>query len=351
MTEWESRTLDADGRRVHVKIAGTSGPLVLLCHGFPESWYSWRHQMGPLADAGYRAVALDMPGYGRSEKSHDISDYRITELVAACVGVVHTLGEEQAIIVGHDWGAPVAWTAAWTRPDVFRAVAGLSVPFGARGLIGLLDDPFGEIRPSIAHRAAAGPDLLFYQEYFCLPGDVAAREADADLRTWLTGILYGLSADVPLPPEMADVDLTKLSDDAATEYVRAALCVPPGTGLGSVLPQPEKLPAWLTQEDLDHYVAEFERTGLVGAMNYYRNVELGWELLAEFQGTPLTVPALFIGGDRDLATIWGRNAIERAGEYVKDLRRSVIFERCGHWIQQEKPAETTRELLEWLRGL
>jgi pimeloyl-ACP methyl ester carboxylesterase len=224
-------------------------------------------------------------------------------------------------------------------------------PVRSARLIALLDDPFGETRPSIAHRRAAGPDLLFYQEYFCLPGDVAAREADADLRTWLTGVLYGLSADVPLPPEMVGVDLTRLPDDAAVEYVRAALCVPRGTGFASVLPQPDTLPAWLTEQDLDHYVAEFEHGGLVAPMNYYRNVELGWELLGQFQGTPVTVPALFVGGDRDLATIWGRRAIERVGEYVKDLRRSVVLEGCGHWIQQERPAETNRELLEFLDGL
>jgi pimeloyl-ACP methyl ester carboxylesterase len=127
--------------------------------------------------------------------------------------------------------------------------------------------------------------------------------------------------------------------------------VPHGTGFGSVLPQPDTLPAWLTEQDLDHYVAEFEHTGLVAPMNYYRSVELGWELLAEFQGAPVTVPALFIGGDRDLATIWGRQAIERAGEYVKDLRRSVVLMDCGHWIQQERPTETNRELLEFLDRL
>jgi pimeloyl-ACP methyl ester carboxylesterase len=225
-----------------------------MCHGFPESWYSWRHQLDALPAAGYRAVAMDMRGYGRSSKPAEVAAYRITELVEDCVGVVKALGESSAVIVGHDWGSAVAWTAAWTRSEVFRGVASLSVPFGARGLLGLPGDPFGEVRPSVVQRELAGPDLLFYQEYFCLPGAVAEREAEADLRTWLTGLLYGGSANAPLPPELAGVDLTALPGEMVREVLRAAMCVPRGGGFGGLFHQPEKLPAWLGEDDLNFYL-------------------------------------------------------------------------------------------------
>ena len=350
-SDWESRTVRANGQRIHLRIAGSSGPMVLLCHGFPESWYSWRHQLDALAPAGYRAVAIDMPGYGRSSKPADAAAYGITELVADCVGVVQALGESTAVIVGHDLGAPVAWTAAWTRPDVFRAIVGLSLPFGARGLACLPGDPFGEVRPSVVHRELAGPDLFFYQEYFSLPGDVAAREAEADLRGWLAGGLYSLSAEGPLPPELSGVDLTTLPSDMVREFVRATMCVPRGETFAARLEQPEKLPAWLTEDDLDFYVAELEYSGLTAALNFYRNAELDWEILGEHQGKPVTVPALFIGGDRDVATIWSQEAIARARERVSDLRGSVILRDCGHWIMQEQPGAVNKELLAFLQGL
>jgi pimeloyl-ACP methyl ester carboxylesterase len=350
-SDWKSRTVRSNGQRIHLRIAGSSGPVVVLCHGFPESWYSWRHQLDALAAAGYRAVAMDMRGYGRSSKPAEVDAYRITELVGDCAGVVHALGEPTAVIVGHDVGAPVAWTAAWTRPDVFRAVVGLSVPFGGRGLAALPGDPFGDVRPSVAHRELAGPGMLFYQEYFSLPGGVAAREAEADLRTWLTGGLYSLSADRPLPPELAGVDLTSLPEDMVREFVRGAMCVPRAGSFAGLLQQPQRLPAWLGEDVLDFYVAELEYSGLTGPLSFYRNADLDWEILGQYQGTPVTVPALFIGGDRDVVTIWSQQAIARATEWVPDLRGSVIVPDCGHWIQQEQPHAVNKELLAFLQAL
>lgn len=349
--EWESRTVRANDQRIHLRIAGTAGPMVLLCHGFPESWYSWRHQLDALAAAGYRAVAMDMPGYGRSSKPADVAAYRITELVGTCVDVVQALGETTAVIVGHDWGAPVAWTAAWTRPEVFTAVAGLSVPFGGRGLVALPGDPFGDIRPSVAHRELAGPDHLFYQEYFSLPGGVAEREAERDLRAWLTSVLYSLSADAPLPAELAGVDLTALPPESLPEFTRGAMCIPRSGEFGDILQSPEKLPEWLGEDDLEFYLAELERSGLTGPLNYYRNVELDWELLAGHHGRPITVPSLFIGGDRDVATIWAQEAITRAPEALSDLRGTTIVPNCGHWLQQEQPRTVNAALLDFLHEL
>jgi pimeloyl-ACP methyl ester carboxylesterase len=343
----------AGDQRVHLVEAG-SGPLVLFCHGFPESWYSWRHQLTALADAGFRAAALDMRGYGRSGKPGEIADYRITELVADCVGAVHALGEDTAVVVGHDWGAPVAWTAAWTRPDVFRAVAGLSVVFGGRGLMGLPNDPLGERRPSVVERELAGPDLLFYQEH--LSGPAGSAEFRGDVAAWMRGGLYGFSGSVPLSDELAgpplNGDLTRLPDDQVLPFTRAAMSFPPGTGMRDRMPPPpERLPGWLTEADIEFYTAEFERTGFEGALNYYRCVDLDWELLAPFEGRPVSVPSLFIGGDRDVATVWAKEAIRLLPKTQSDLRGVHILRNCGHWIQQEHPDQVNALLLDFLLGL
>lgn len=349
--DWEARTVNANGHRIRVHIAGDSGPLVILCHGFPESWYSWRHQLDALSAAGYRAVALEMRGYGRSYKPTHFVDYRITELVADAVGVVEALGEKSAIIMGHDWGAPVAWASAWTRPDVFKAVVGMSVPFGGRGLHALPGDPFGDIRPSVAHRQLAAPDALFYQEHHRLPGGVGEADAEKDIRSWMTNLMVAVSAQATQPPGFEDADLTKLSSEKVLEYVAATMSLPLGEGYSTVLPVAEELPSWITESDIDVYVSEFEYSGFTGALNYYRAQDLNWEILAAYQGTKLSVPALFLGGDKDIATIWGQDAITRADEALADNRGQVIVEDCGHWIQQERPDIVNKELLNFLQGL
>jgi pimeloyl-ACP methyl ester carboxylesterase len=339
-----ARTVTAAGHRIHLIEAG-AGPLVLLLHGFPETSHSWRRQLPVLAAAGYRAVAIDQLGYGRSARPDRIDEYRITRLVDVAAGVVEALGESSAIVVGHDWGAPVAWSAAWTRPDVFAAVVGVGVPFGGRGLWGFPTSPFGERRPSEVGRDIAGPDLVFYQEYFQLPG-LAEQELDADAASWLRDIYYSFSAR-PLPPGASAPDLAALDADPAAIMPllrQTGLCMAPGTRMSDRFERPDVLPDWLTQEDLDHYVGEFERTGMTGAFNYYRCCDLDWELLAAFEGRPVEVPALFIGADRDAPTLWAREALARMAEHVPLTRGAVIVEDCGHWIQQERP-ERFHELL------
>ncbi|KAA1397811.1 alpha/beta fold hydrolase [Aeromicrobium ginsengisoli] len=350
-SDWQEVTVTSNGQRIHLRVSGDSGPLVLLCHGFPESSYAWHHQLDALGAAGYRAVAMDMPGYGRSAKLQQPSDYRITELVAYCVGVVEALGESTAVIVGHDFGAPVAWASAWTRPDVFRAVVGMSVPFGARGLAALPGDPFGDVRPTLTHRELAGPGLTFYQDYFADRSGKAEKEIEQDLRTFITSGFYGLSADSPLPPELNGVDLTSLPPEHVIGFVRAAMCVPDGEGFAVNLQSPETLPGWLDHETLDIFIAELEFGGMRSPLAWYTNADLNWEVLAQYQGQPLTVPAMFIGGDRDVATIWSQEARLRAAEYIPDLRGSVIIPNCGHWIQQEHPETVNQELLTFLKGL
>jgi pimeloyl-ACP methyl ester carboxylesterase len=320
-TGWRHRIEHVNGIRLHLVEAG-EGPLVLLVHGFPESWYSWRHQLTALAEAGYRAVAIDVRGYGRSSKPVAIEEYRMIRKVADNVALVAALGEERAVVVGHDWGAPIAWNSALLRPDVFRAVAGLSVPFS----------PVGDVRPSAAFRLMAGSEE-FYIEYFQQPGRAEA-EIEADVRRWLLGFSFTASGDAP-PPDA----------DGTVATVR------PGGKMSDRFRYPETMPAWLTEEDLDVYAAEFEHSGFSGGLNRYRNVDRDWEDLQWARGRVIEVPALFIGGDRDGPTLWGAPAIERFPVTLPRLHRSIILSGCGHWTQQERPAEVNAALIEFLGSL
>jgi pimeloyl-ACP methyl ester carboxylesterase len=315
------RTVSANGIRIHLVEEG-KGPLVLLVHGFPESWYSWRHQLPALAEAGYQAVAIDVRGYGRSSAPPAIESYRMLAHVADNLGVVAALGHESGVIVGHDWGSPIAATSALLRPDVFRAVALLSVPYAPRG----------QSRPTDAFRRMGGNEE-FYINYFQEPGRAEA-EIEEDLRSWLLGFYVGASGDAVRPADGGTI---------AT--------VPAGGRLRDRFVIPESLPAWLSPQDLDVYVGEFERTGFTGGLNRYRNVDRDWEDLAVWAGQPITVPSLFIGGDRDGPTLWGASSIGRFNQTLPALRGSHILAGCGHWTQQERAADVNDLLLEFLRSL
>ncbi|MEU8147204.1 alpha/beta hydrolase [Nonomuraea sp. NPDC048901] len=321
MTELTHRLVMTRAGRIHLVEQG-SGPLVLLVHGFPESWYSWRHQLSALAAAGYRAVAIDVRGYGRSSKPADIAAYRMLDLAEDNVDVVHALGERTAVIVGHDWGAPIAANSALVRPDVFRAVGLLSVPY----------TPRGGPRPSEMF-ARMGGEEEFYVGYFQAPGRAEA-EIEPDVRGWLAGLYAALSADT-MPPADAP----------------HPLLVSQGGTLRERFPT-DRLPAWLSEDDLDVYAAEFERTGMSGALNRYRNMDRDWEDLAGFDGAPITQPSLFIGGALDASTAtWLAGAIKAFPATLPGLLSSHILDGCGHWVQQERPAEVNEILTGWLAGL
>lgn len=317
MSELKHHVVSSNGIRIHVAEQG-AGPLVILVHGFPESWYSWRHQLPALADAGYRAAAIDVRGYGRSSKPVAVHDYRMLEKVADIVGLLPALGEERATLVGHDWGGPIVWNSALLRPDLFRGVAGVSVPYS----------PPGETRPTDGFRAMATDGGEFYIEYFQEPGRAEA-EIEKDVRGWLLGFYYSASGDA---------DATKPS----------IAFVEQGKELRDHFQYPDELPAWLTAQDLDFYAEEFERSGFSGGLNRYRNVDRDWEDLAAFRHRPIEIPALFIGGSRDGPTIWGAASIERFPTTLPKLHRSEILEGSGHWIQQERPTETNELLLDFL---
>ncbi|GHH15014.1 alpha/beta fold hydrolase [Streptomyces lanatus] len=319
-TEVIHRLVPTPAGRLHLAEQGT-GPLVLLVHGFPECWYSWRHQLPALAAAGYRAVAIDVRGYGRSSRPDALDSYRMLELVADNVAVVDALGERSAVVVGHDWGANIAATSALLRPDVFRAVGLLSVPY----------TPPGGPKPSEVFAGMGGPEE-FYVPYFQRPGRAEA-EIEPDVRGWLAGFYAALSADT-----MPDAD-------APDPHF-----VTPGGTLRDRFPA-GRLPGWLDEADLDVYAGEFERTGMTGALNRYRNMDRDWADLADHTGVPLTQPSLFLGGALDASTTWLSDAIEAYPTTLPGLRSSHILDGCGHWIQQERPQDTNRLLTEWLAAL
>ncbi|WP_245565446.1 alpha/beta fold hydrolase [Nocardioides insulae] len=317
---------DVNGIRIHsVELGPEEGPMVLFVHGFPESWYSWRHQLPALADAGYRAVALDVRGYGRSSKPAAIEDYRMVRHVADNLALVRALGAETAVIVGHDWGAPIAWTTAQLRPDVFTAVAGLSVPFA----------PSGPTRPTDGFRAMGGEDE-FYINYFQRPGRAEA-EIEADVRRWLLGMYFTSSGEGGL-----------IARNAGFTGLAA---IAPGGLMSDRFVYPDQMPEWMDEEDLDFYAAEFECGGFSGPLNRYRNVDRDWEDLAAFGDRPIEVPALFVGGQFDGPTVWGKRNIDRFEKTLPHLRGSHILPGCGHWVQQERAKEVNDLLLEFLGSL
>src|SRR5271167_1738534 len=232
MVEIAHRTIEANGIRIRLAEAG-SGPLVVLCHGFPESWYSWRHQLRALAEAGYHAVAPDMRGYGGTDRPDEIDKYTLLHMIGDMVGVVDALGASQAVIAGHDWGAPVAWHAALLRPDRFRAVIGLSVPFRPRGAV----------RPTSVMRQ--DDHAQFYQLYFQTPG-LAEVELERDPRRSVRTMLYSVSGDDPQRTE------TRTGDQAPG-------MIPRGGGFLSAMTDPVRLPSWITDADIDYYAGEFAR--------------------------------------------------------------------------------------------
>jgi pimeloyl-ACP methyl ester carboxylesterase len=316
VTEIRHRTLETNGIQMHIAEAG-SGPLVILCHGFPESWYSWRHQLPALAEAGYHAVAPDQRGYGQTDAPEAIDQYTQLHLVGDIVGLVSALGEKRAVIAGHDWGAPVAWNAALWRPDLFRGVIGLSVPASDRG----------PGRPIQLMKRTFGDDF-FYILHFQTPG-VAEHELRRDVRRTMRMFLYSASGDA--------------MERAFQRQSKRA-------GFIDQMQDPEKLPRWLTEADLDFFTREFERRGFRGGLNWYRNLDRTWELTAAFQGKQIEPPALFLSGDRDLIRA-NPNFEANMRAVVPNLRKVVLLPGIGHWTQQEAPEAVNRAILEFLRSL
>lgn len=301
-----------------------AGPLVVLVHGFPESWYSWRHQLGPIAAAGFTACAIDVRGYGGSDKPAPVEAYAMERMVEDVAGVIETLSPKgPAVLVGHDWGAPIVWNTALVRPDRVRAVAGLSVPY-----LGVPHRSFREVYEETFTQKGR----FFYQHYFQAEG-VAEAEMEADARGALRRFYYAISGDAP--------------DGAWPKDKTTAHPLLHG------LVDPDPFPAWLGAADIDYYVGEFERSGFRGPLNRYRNHDRDFAYLSQFKGRKIEQPSLFIGGERDLVlSMLGRgDLVQMMRAEMTDLRGADILPGCGHWTQQERPAEVNERLIPWLKSL
>ena len=317
--------IDVGGMRLRCAVQGpTTGdaPLVIMVHGFPESWYSWRHQLGPIAKAGFTACAIDVRGYGGSDKPPRIEDYTLEKIAGDLVAVADFLSPGQPVIlIGHDWGAPIVWNTAFMHPARVRAVAGLSVPFS-----GAPARPFTEVFRE--HFTSQG--RFFYQEYFQEPG-VAEAEAEADPRDFVARMMYSISGDV-----------------APGDYWSK----PAGATFLEGLPDPQPVP-WLSAADLDYYEAEFRASGFRGPLNRYRNHERDYEWLKGMQGQQLEQPCLFIGGTRDPATtLFGAVAdpVAMMRMFAPKVEGHVLA-GAGHWTQQERPDAVNTLLIDWLERL
>jgi pimeloyl-ACP methyl ester carboxylesterase len=319
----EFRFIETNGLALRAVVKG-SGPLVLLVHGFPELWYSWRHQIDALSAAGFTVCALDVRGYGGSAKPQAVEAYSMKELTADMAGAIAALSpNEPAVIVGHDWGAPIAWYTALLHPDRVRAVAGLSVPY-----FGLPPAPFIQI----ARQIYTAQGKFFYQVYFQDEG-VAEAEFEADVKSALRKIYYTASGD-------SGLDFSNLNKKHGDQLL-------PG------LIDPDPFPAWLSQADIDYFAAEFTRSGFRGPLNRYRNFERDHADLSQRTDHVIKQPALFIAGDRDLVLriMPGADLVARMADTLADLRAAHILPGIGHWTQQEAPDQVSGLLIDWLAEL
>ena len=309
------RTISANGIELYLREQG-QGPLVVLCHGWPELSHSWRHQIPALAAAGFRVVAPDMRGFGGSSAPREVSAYSIFDTVGDMVALVAALGESKAVIIGHDWGAPVAWHAAMFRPDVFTAVAGLSVPPPFRGH----GRPLDQLR--------ANGISNFYWQYFQTEG-VAEAELEADLTKTFRILLGGRG----------------LSDPTAAMFVKA------GKGFLGDATGDLPLPSWLSHADIAVFADAYRKAGFRGGLNWYRNIDRNWELTAPWQDAQIHQPSLFIAGSTD-AVITGLIGAKRVNELERvlpNLKGKLIIEGAGHWVQQERPDEVNAALVDFVK--
>ncbi|MFJ4652101.1 alpha/beta fold hydrolase [Nocardia sp. NPDC088792] len=312
------RTVSVNGLNMHLAEAG-SGPLVLLLHGFPELWYSWRHQLPALAAAGYHAVAPDLRGHGRTDGPPEVEDYGMSDHVADAVALLDALGARTAVLVGHDWGANTVWAAAELHPERFTALAALSVPHRPRSP-----------RPPIEMLRTFTGDRFNWMLHFQEPG-TAEAEFSADVPRAVRLMLYGLSGDA------GDLGVHLLTQ------------LPRTTVLLNEIPEPPSPLPWLTAADLSYYSTEYERTGFTGGLNRYRNADRDWHHLPTLATRPLDQPALFLAGALDTAVRYGNLSAMR--DLVPNLADPIVLRGAGHWIQQERPDEVNAALIKFLQAV
>jgi len=313
--------VETNGLRLNVVQKGEGDP-VLLLHGFPETSYSWRHQIDALAQAGYHAIAPDLRGYGLSDCPTEVSRYNILSIVSDLIGLLDALNVKQVVVIGNDWGANIAWQCAQLRPDRFKAVVALGVPFMARA----------PMLPS--HLFPKNDEAWFYTLYFSQP-KLAEQELEQDIATSLRKIYFAASGE------------------GSKQSLNPFSMILKKDGLLGGLPHPKDLPEWLTQQDFNIFVESYKKSGFSGGLNYYRNLDQNWELQGALNDVVIKVPALYIVGERDsgLAMPGMMQIIEHMPELVADLRGSYIIPNVGHWLQQEAPDQVNQHILQFLDSL
>ena len=311
--------IETNGIKMRLAEMG-EGPLVLLAHGWPESWYSWRHQIVGLSEAGFRVIAPEMRGYGKTDAPSEIDQYDMNHLTADMVGILDVLGEATATIVGHDWGAPVATYSALFYPERFTKLVIMSVPYSGK-----------QDQNPIEGMKAVLQDNFFYILYHNEPNGVAEKEYDQNPKE-LISKFYQSPDSSRKPPEVSD----------------------PKRSAGGFLPrigQPEGLPDWFTQGDLDYVVGQFKESGFRGGVNYYRNIERNWELTKDLKNHNIEVPTIFLAGSEDMV-IGGANreALQDSmKEFIPLLEDVIILPNIGHWVQQEAAEETNNILIDFIK--
>jgi pimeloyl-ACP methyl ester carboxylesterase len=316
MQQRSFRLIETNGIRLRTVVAG-QGPLIILLHGWPQCWYLWRHQIDPLVAAGFQVAVPDQRGYGGSDAPQEIEAYDILHLTGDVVGIADALGHSTCIVIGHDWGAPVAWNTALLHAERVRAVVGMSVPY-FRWPAGLFtqQENFG--------------DEFWYMVYFQKPG-VAEAELEVDVRRTLRMIHFSLSGSAPehlfFTPK------------------------PSTAGFLDGLIDPQELPRGMTQEDLDYYVAQYQQSGFRGGLNWYRNLDRDIEVTPQLEGKKILQPALFLAGEKDLVLKFPGMNLDTMRALVPNLQGCIIVPGAGHWVPAEYPEEVNKSLLDFLQDL
>ncbi|CAN1814597.1 Epoxide hydrolase A [Linum perenne] len=320
MEKIEHTTISANGINIHVASTGdntNTTRAILFLHGFPQLWYTWRHQLVSLSSLGYRCIAPDLRGYGDTDAPSSAAAYTSFHVVGDLVALLDALEIERVFLVGHDWGATIAWHFCLFRPDRVRALVNTSVPFRPRYS--------SAVTPMQGIRAALGDD--FYMCRFQEPGEVEAEFADVDTRKLILKFLGYRSPDPP--------------------------CVPKEVGFGG-WPDPTCLPTWLTQEDVDYYAQKFDKSGFTGGLNYYRSIDLTWELMGPWAGVKVKVPTKFIVGELDLTLKFPRmdeyllqGGMKRDVPLLEDV---VVLKDVAHFLHQESPDQVTDHIYDFFKN-
>jgi pimeloyl-ACP methyl ester carboxylesterase len=318
------KLIDANGTRIRAAVAG-EGPLVLMVHGFPESWYSYRHQIGPIAEAGFTACTIDVRGYGGSQKFPEVADYSMENIVRDVRGVADALSPgKPTVLIGHDWGAPIVYNSALIHPDRFTAFSTMSVIYS-----GVPERSFDDLMKELFD----DKNRFFYQSYFREPGRAEAVY-DPNPRDFLRRFYFAISGDA----KPGSWPMNKTSSDTLLDG----------------LIDPDPFPAWLSDADLDYFTSEFAKSGFFGPISRYRNHTRDFDYLQQFKDRRLEQPAFFIAGDRDGAFNMFNAAVDPLDtmrKFVPNLEGAHVLAGCGHWTQQERPAEVTALLVPWLKTL